>query len=171
MADFNTCFAWLMTSEDPTYSYKATPDAPPGAFAISGINSKAFPIEFQTIAAIPQANRALAVQHFYEWNFWNEWLAQLQSNEVAKRVFDCAVNEGPGHAVKLLQMAVAQLIGVQDGIDGHWGPVTLQRANNCKPDMLAAGFRQVRAQAYRDIVTSNQADAKYLDGWLARAAK
>lgn len=171
MADFPTCFAWVMTSEDPTYSYKATSDAPPGAFVISGINSKKFPIDFQTITAIPQANRGFAIRNFYEWNFWNKWLAQLQSNEVAKRVMDADVNEGPHSGVYGLQVAIEVVSGLPEAKDGVWGPITLEGANNCNPDMLAAAFRQARSDAYRELVKANPVLEKYLAGWLARAGR
>lgn len=171
MADYSIAFAWAMTSEDPRMEYKAVPDIPAGAFAISGINSHYFPDDFKRISAIPQSERGPAVEQFYKDRFWNVWFDRLTSDEVAKRVFDCGINEGPEHAVKLLQAALVNVSGITGGIDGLWGWNTVQKANNCNPDMLAAAFRQARAQAYRDIVSSDQADSKYLAGWLARAEK
>src|ERR1035437_4969108 len=103
MAKWNTAFNWLMDNEDRNREYKIVPDAPPGAHAISGINSAAFPGEYEALAAIAQGERALAVEQFYEAHFWNKWYAQLVSDGVGKRVFDCALNCGAGTAVRLLQ--------------------------------------------------------------------
>ena len=171
MADFKTAFAWAMTSEDPLLHYAAVKDLPAGSFAISGINSHYFPEDFNKISLIAQAERGPAVEQFYEDHFWNVWFDRLESDEVAKRLFDCGINEGPETAVNLLQRAIEAVSGITGGVDGIWGWNTLERANNCNPDMLAAAFRQARAQAYRDIVKAIPKDAGDLPGWLARAEK
>lgn len=171
MASFDVAFQWTMDFEDPERAYKAVPDAPSGAHAISGINSAAFPSDFARINVIPQAERAPAVESFYRLRFWSPWLEQIQSDEVAKRVFDSEFNMGEGTGVKLLQMAVENVSGVSMGVDGLWGPATLHGANTCDPDMLCSAFRTVRQQHYRNIVLKNPADARYLEGWLARAGK
>lgn len=170
-ASFEVSFNWTMDFEDPERLYATVPDAPPGAHAISGINSAAFPSDFARINAIPQAERAPAVESFYQLRFWSPWLEQLQSDELRKRVFDSEFNMGEGTGVKLLQTAVETVSGVSMGVDGLWGPATLHAANTCNPDMLCAAFITARKQHYRDIVNENPADAKYLEGWLARAGK
>lgn len=171
MANFDVSFSWTMDFEDPARAYATVPDAPPGAHVISGINSAAFPSDFARISAIPQSDRLPAIIDFYHLRFWSPWLQQIQSDEVAKRVFDAEFNMGEGTGVKLLQTAIENAAGISLGIDGLWGPATLHGANTCDPDMLAAAFRTVRKQHYRDIVLKNPANAKYLEGWLARAGK
>ena len=57
MADFLISYEWMLNNEDAAHSYAVVPDAPPGAHAISGINSSAFPSQFETIAALPQNQR------------------------------------------------------------------------------------------------------------------
>ena len=162
MSDFSVCFSWMMDNEDRGRKYKTVPDAPPGAQAISGINSAAFPDDFKKINAIPQAKRGPAVQSFYRENFWNKWFDQIESDEVAKRVFDAAVNMGPGTAVKLLQEAAGC------PVDGLWGPDTLA-AVNAEGDALIDVFKQERSAHYQDIVLNDPEDAPYLGAWLARA--
>ena len=170
MADFQTCYDWMMESEDPQRKYAEVPDAPPGAFAISGINSAAFPAEFQVIAKIPQANRGGAIRLFYEVHFWNNWFSQLLSDDLAKRVFDAAVNMGAGTAIRLLQTA-ANALGGALTVDGGWGTLTLTVANSANPAALIAAFIEARENYYRAIVQRNPADQKYLQEWLARAGK
>lgn len=164
MADFATAYAWMMDNEDEAREYANVPDAPPGARAISGINSEAFPVQFAAIAAIAQANRGPAVQNFYESQFWNSWFAQLTSDDLAKRVFDESVNAGEGTAVKLMQMAISPSLTA----DGCWGPKTVAAANSGDYVTL---FISLREQHYRNIAAANPADEKYLDEWLARAKK
>ena len=100
--------------------------------------------------------RQSAVQAFYQDHFWNQWYARLTSDEVAKRVFDAAVNMGPGTAVKLLQQAVGS------SVDGTWGPVTVGAANAVDPSTLVASFQKVRLSHYQGIVASNPTLASYL---------
>lgn len=167
MADFNVAFDWVMGFEDPKREYATVNDAPPGAFAISGINSRAFPSDFQTISVLSMPQRVAAVQAFYELNFWNSWIAQLQSDELAKRVFDAGVNMGKDTAVKLLQQA----LGAAVVRDGAWGPITLQAANSANPDELVGAFKRARIGYYEVIAARNPDDAKYLDGWRVRASQ
>jgi len=176
MSCFNVCFDWMMDSEDPARAYAVVPDAPPGAFAVSGINSAAFPGEFEAIAALAQNERALAVEQFYERNFWNQWFAQIDSDEVAKRVFDMTVNGGAGTEIKLLQQAF-NAVAAQTAstahltVDGQLGPATVTAVNAVNLATLVAAFQKAQEDHYRAIVSANPADAKYLAGWLARAKR
>jgi len=181
MANYLTAFDWIMQFEDPKREYKVTPDACPGGcagpcYAISGVNSGAFPESFKAIAALPQEKRASVVADFYGTFFWNNWLAQLNSDELAKRVFDAAVNMGERPAVKLLQTAINATVSTEPGtyqvvVDGGWGPKTLAEANNRDQQALLAAFQNARCQHYTAIVESNPGSEKYLAGWLARARK
>ena len=170
MASFQIAYDWMLNNEDASREYALAPDAPPGAFAISGINIAAFPAEFQVIAKIPQANRGGAIRLFYEVHFWNNWFSQLLSDDLAKRVFDAAVNMGAGTAIRLLQTA-ANALGGALTVDGGWGTLTLTAANSANPAALIAAFIEARENYYRAIVQRNPADQKYLQEWLARAGK
>jgi lysozyme family protein len=171
LASFDVAYDWMMDFEDPARKHELVPDAPPGAHAISGINSAAFPQEFLTIKVLDQAERAPAVKQFYKTYFWNRWFDQLSSDEVAKRVFDAGVNMGEGTAVKLLQTATEAVLNISVGDDGVWGPRTLSGANTCEPDALSAAFKTARVAHYREIVMRRPSLAVYLQNWLARAGK
>ena len=182
MANWNVAFSWLMQDEDATNLHATVPDSCPSGcagpcWAISGINSGAWPLQFAKINALPQDQRGPEVETFYQAAFWNQWYAQLTSDEVAKRVFDMAVNGGEGTAVKLLQEAVNDAIGIPVSpiklliVDGQLGQDTVQAANFCDVDGIVSRFQQTRCAYYEAIVAKNPADARYLDGWLARARK
>lgn len=177
MADWNTAYNWMMDNEDAQRACKQVPDAGPvGAgpcFAISGINSAAWPAQFAAIAAIPQDQRAPAVQQFYHDNFWNNWFAQVASDDVCKRVFDFAVNGSTHQAVQCLQQAVNSLGGTGARLqeDGGWGPMTLAAVNGADANALVTAFKAQRAAHYRAIVAANPARAQFLNGWIARAEK
>ena len=176
MASFDVALAWLLTSEDPLLTYEPNPD--PGGFAIAGVNSHVFPEDYADIAALPVSQRPAAVASFYRHEFWNQYYAQLNSDEVAKRVFDAAVNMGPGTAVRLLQEAIIDawtdahsITPIELATDGAWGPKTVAAANALNDSLLVQWFKSYRCDHYDEIVAKNPANQKYLAGWLARASK
>lgn len=179
MADWNTAYNWMMNNEDAARACAQVADACPKGvagpcFAISGINSGAWPAEFAAIAAADQAGREPLVQQFYENHFWNKWYAQLNSDELCKRVFDFAVNAGSGKAVRCLQQAVNSLLAPGESPlaeDGGWGAKTLGAANAADPVALVSAFQDTRVAYYQAIVAASPAKAIYLHAWIARARK
>ena len=109
MADWNIAYNWMMDNEDALRTCEQVPDAPPGAFAIGGINSVTWPEAFAAVVALAQEKREPFVRQFHENHFWNMWHEQLESDEVSKRVFDFAVNGGSGSSVRCLQQALNHL--------------------------------------------------------------
>lgn len=179
MADWNTAYTWMMDNEDPRRLCAELPDlCPAGAegpcYAISGINSAVWPDGFEAIAALPQAQREPFVHQFYQKRFWNVWYAQLNSNELAKRVFDMAVKAGSGIAVGCMQQALNRLAG-PDGAqlvdDGAWGPMTVEAANAANPEALVAAFQAQRVAYYQAIATADPRLAIHLPAWTIRAVK
>ena len=175
MADWNTAYNWMMDNEDYPRACKQVPDpGPAGAgpcYAISGINSGAWPTQFAAIAAIQQDQRGPSVQQFYHDFFWNKWFEQVASDDVCKRVFDFAVNANGNAAVRCLQEAVNSLGGTQISEDGHWGPMTVSAVNAANPNALVAAFIAKRVTHYQAIAAANPDRAQYLKGWTARAQK
>jgi hypothetical protein len=179
MADWNTAYNWMMDNEDPARECAEVSDeclagvAGP-CYAISGINSGVWPEEFAAIAALPQAQREPLVQQFYQDHFWNNWYAQLDSNNLAKRVFDFAVNGGSGTSVGCLQQALNKLAG-SDGAqlvdEGEWCPMTVDAANAADPVALVAAFQEQRVAYYLAIAAAKPSLAMHLPVWIARAEK
>jgi hypothetical protein len=179
MADWNTAYNWVMDFEDAPRACAQVPDACPDGtagpcFAISGINSGAWPAEFAPIAALPPGDREPLVQQFYQNHFWNTWFAQVVSDEVCKRVFDFAVNGGSGISVHCLQQAVNSLLAsgaAPIAQDGDWGPMTLGAVNAADPVALQAAFQAKRIAHYQAIVAADRSKAAYLSAWTARAGE
>ena len=168
MADFASCYAFVLANEDYTPPrYATVPDptkADPLALAISGINSAEFPEDFEPIfAAKTPADRAPLVAVFYHKTYFTPHLAQL-SNPVAMRLMDAEVNEGTDAGVKLLQKACLAL-GANVEVDGALGPLTIAAANGCDQDALVAAFKAARVAAYKAIGGPD------LPEWIARANK
>lgn len=172
MSKFADAFAFLMSNEDASYAYAEVLDpvvGDPEAHAISGVNSAAWPIAFQGLRVTAQSARGPGVRGFYLKDFWTPLnLGLLQDQDLASRVLDCCVDQGPGTGIKLLQRSVNAVRGPTVRaitVDGVLGPKTSEAANVLNPVLLLANFRQLRADAYRAI------GGPSLSAWLARAAK
>jgi lysozyme family protein len=170
MADYANALSYLLDNEDAERQYATVPDA--GGWAISGINSRAFPEDFQRINALLPDQRATQVAQFYLLTFWVPMkLGGLNAQDVANRVLDMAVNAGMGSGARLLQQAVNRLRPDSVTVDGLIGSQTLTEANACDAAALLDQYRALRIQHYRDIAASIPADQKYLNVWLQRASK
>jgi len=102
------------------------------------------------------------VERIYRAEFWR--FDGITSQLVASKIFDLDVNMGLGTAVRLAQ----QILGV--AVDGSYGPATEAAINAQDPYALVAQLCAAAAGHYRVIVANRPASAKYLAGWLARAA-
>lgn len=182
MASFEIAYNWMQAQEDAADLHAIVPDkCPKGCtllhcFAISGVNSGAWPAEYAAIANTPQAERGPLVKTFYLAHFWctpngSSWYAQLTSDDVVKRVFDFAVNAGSVAAVRCLQTAVTMAEDCSLVVDGKWGSHTVDAVNSDDPDRLIPQFKAMRVAHYEDIARENPADAVYLAAWTARALR
>lgn len=171
MASFRNSLNFVLDNEDSQREYADVPDAPPGARAISGINSHSYPADYAHIAALPQAERGPAVAAFYAANFWDHWLAEVASDPAAARIMDAEVNEGQGTGIRLAQEAANKARSSNLEIDGVWGPATVLAINACDPQEFVGCFRAARIARYQDLVKKNPARAVYLDNWITRAQK
>ncbi len=171
MADFQIAYDWMMENEDARRACVSVADPTehnPCARAISGINSAYFPVEFSAIDAAAGERRAELVRAFYGARFWNGYLSQLASDEVAKRVFDAMVNMGAGTGVRLLQESISDPASeshIHVKADGVLGPLTVRAANAATDFQLVKVFKARRAAHYKEIGGPN------LAAWLKRAAK
>ena len=166
MADFDTCYAFVLPNEDwtpPRFEVEPDPTkSDPNAKVVSGVNSAAFPEDFAAIAALPMAERPAAVRAFYEKTYWNRWIQQLE-NPIAMRVMDAEVNSG-GEGVRLLQQA-CKALGATLDVDEIWGPLTVAAANACNLPDLVKTFKSLRVAFYQSLGGPTVAE------WVARAQK
>jgi len=104
--------------------------------------------------------RAAAFYHEAFWDGLN--LGLIDDQTVAGKVFDLAVNIGPGTAVKLLQRVAA----VRE--DGMLGPETSAAINRELPGAVLAAIRAAGERHYRALVRVHPKWTPLLPGWLAR---
>jgi lysozyme family protein len=103
----------------------------------------------------------------YASDYWNGY-GEIDDQLLATKVFDMAVNAGPGTSIKCLQRA-CNAMGASLTVDGGMGPNTVYAANRMNPSLLVPEFIKACVDHYTAIVGVHPEDAKFLNGWLARA--
>lgn len=88
---------------------------------------------------------------------------EIESERIAIKLFDCAVNMGPHRAIKLAQEALNDL-GHWLSADGVIGPKTLGALNKVDEDVFFLFFVAKLEQFYIGLNRP-----KYQKGWLRRA--
>lgn len=167
MSQYLPALNYTLDWEDPKRLYAVVPDT--GGYAISGINSAAWPVEFKAISSAPQKERSNMVFDFYRFNFWNVMkVGGINFQDLANRVLDEGVNASSEVGIKLLQRATLA-VGSKLDVDGVMGPETLEVVNGLDPERLLAWYRQTRLNYYIDITTEHPQFERYLPEWEIRA--
>lgn len=104
-----------------------------------------------------------AINDLYKSKYWDRVKCdQIENQEIANKVFDIAVNMGPGTSAKLLQTT----LGVT--VDGKIGNQTLTALNAMDFDLFMAQFRLVIIARYIGICRKRYKSRKFLYGWIKR---
>lgn len=165
MADFLPSFERVLRNEGGYVLHTVPGDR--GGQTYAGIARNAWP-RWQGWRSIDAGGEPAAemVRGFYRANFWTPLrLEEVQSPDIARTLFDFAVNAGTGTASKLAQVVA----GVTP--DGRIGPKTLAALNMSDPDVFLARFALAKIARYRDIVTRDRSQAKFLLGWINRTLR
>lgn len=94
----------------------------------------------------------------YRQDFWEKCKIELLPPALRLIVFDCAVNQGPGVAVGLLQAAVGAKV------DGALGPETLTKLQGLNAQKVLEKYAALRLERYQ----RNPKFAYFGDGWTKR---
>jgi len=106
---------------------------------------------------------------WYRANIWDHYqLDRILDCGVASKVFDLAVNIGPGTAFGQLQRCLNAFMGANLTVDGILGPATISEINTADPNLLLADYKQTVLLYYDLLVRKNPALASDLPGWTAR---
>ncbi|MCH8029078.1 MAG: peptidoglycan-binding protein [Candidatus Dadabacteria bacterium] len=137
--------------------YVNDPDDPGGETKF-GISKRSFPI--LDIKSLTR-NQAVAI---YWGDYWKPEYDKINSEAIATKVFDLAVNTGHRTAHQRLQEAVnISMSETKLTMDGIIGPVTLSCLNRTRPMQVMTWFLVAMEKYYRSLNKP-----KFLDGWLNR---
>lgn len=125
------------------------------------------------------------VRAFYQEKFWPVQFDQLDQ-DIANELFDTAVNQGLGSAIKYLQSALNLLNRNQKDYpnlptDGGMGPVTIacynsliatqkypSRSYNKIVKVLLKVMNYFQMKRYIDLVAKDESQEEFLFGWTER---
>lgn len=126
--------------------------ADPGGETKWGISRRAHPnIEIKTLTR----EQAVAL---YRAEYWDRYhFDRIEHPVLAAKVFDVAVNVGPGRALRWLQRAA----GVSE--DGFVGPLTASQVNLAEPLGVLGRFLGLACRYY--LALNNK---RFENGWLRR---
>jgi lysozyme family protein len=99
---------------------------------------------------------------YYTEHYWKPLYSQIDSQQIANKLFDLGVLFGVGTAVKNLQAALNL------DMDGLFGPATLAATNSAQPDKLLEQFKNEMISHARAIGAANPNDAPDVDDWVRR---
>jgi len=106
------------------------------------------------------------VRDFYNVNFWDKVRGDdIQSQDVARNLFDFAVNAGVKTAVSLAQATVGA------SPDGVLGEKTLSAINATDSELFVARYALAKMARYAAIVTKDRSQAKFILGWINRTLR
>jgi lysozyme family protein len=111
-----------------------------------------------------------AAKDIYRKLFWDKpGYDRINDQLVATKIFDCAVNCGPGRAHKMAQKA-ANRLGAGLGVDGNLGPLSIAAINACDPAQFLQAMAAEMLLYYQGIVAKNPSLGVFLKNWTHRAA-
>lgn len=161
MADFEPAYEGMVRNEGGYVLHNVAGDR--GGMTYAGIARNMNP-QWAGWPVIDSGSEPPAdmVRAFYRANFWNPISGdELQHQSTAQTIFDFHVNTG--RPARVLAQIVA---GVTP--DGSFGPRTVQALNAYDPDKFVMAYAIAKIARYRDIVTRDRTQAKFLLGWINR---
>jgi lysozyme family protein len=151
MANFNIAVEHVLGNEG---GYVNDPDDPGGETKY-GISKRAFPnIDISSLSI----EDAKAIYRHEYWRF-----ESVESQAVANKLLDMAVQFGLSTAVRLLQ----NVLHVTS--DGIFGANSLRSTNAQKESVLLQELRIACAVRYCLVISRNTSLIKYVNGWMRRA--
>lgn len=152
MAEFELAIPTVLANEG---GYVNDPNDPGGETKY-GIDKESYPnVDIKNLTMA----QATAI---YLRDFWK--FDGLLNQDVANKLFDSYVNMKHA-AIKVAQ----QVVGTT--ADGAYGPNTEHLINAMDSGFFLSKFRAALASHYQEIVATHPSEAKFLNGWLRRAAQ
>lgn len=168
MAQYESALQMVLFHEGTDFSDNPSDSGGPSRYGISlrFYKSKVQPDATAETIKNLTVNDAASI---YENYFWNRApFAEIQSQALANRVFDLAVNMDITPAIHCLQLAVNDCKDDPIPLDGILGVKTLNAVNSIPEQNLYIQLITRAMMYYRNIVIKNPKNEIFLSGWLNR---
>lgn len=161
MASFKSAFERMLLDEGGMVLHNVPGDR--GGQTYAGIARNMHP-NWQGWKAIDagETPSSQLVYDFYKSKFWDDIKGDdITSHQIASDIFNFYVNTG--RPAKIL----AQLV-VNVTPDGSFGPRTIAALNSADPEKFILSYALAKIARYRDIVTKDRTQMKFILGWINR---
>lgn len=162
MADFNPAFESTIRNEGGYKLHTVAGDR--GGMTYAGIARNRWPSwgGWRDLDHGETPDTAL-VRDFYRAQFWDRVRGDdIADQRVATTLFDFSVNAGTGTAIKLAQVVAGTTP------DGALGEKTLAAVNAIDGEKFVLAYALAKIARYRDIVSRDRSQGKFLLGWINR---
>lgn len=99
---------------------------------------------------------------YYMEHYWKPLYSQIESQDIADKLFDMGVLFGIGTAVKLAQTVLNTVA------DGIFGPNSLSMLNQVDPFSFLQAFKMALVSHVIGICDAQPKDRVFLGGWVKR---
>jgi lysozyme family protein len=99
---------------------------------------------------------------YYVEHYWKALYSEIESQDIANKLFDMGVLFGVGTAVRLLQTGLSLVV------DGAFGPATLAAINEADPYSALQAYKTTLVSHTIGIANSQPKDRVFLAGWIKR---
>jgi type VI secretion system secreted protein VgrG len=165
MADFNEAMAYVYDNEKG-YSDRATDKGGPTNLGVTMALWSKWIERQATVDDMKSLTRELTDPMYKKW-FWDfSKLGEILDQAIATAIMDESVNNGPGNAVKLAQLAS----GIPR-IDGVLGSNSVAWINKIPYKNFFGNYLPLLQEHYIDIAIKDPAELPNLKGWLHRSQK
>jgi lysozyme family protein len=152
MSDSKTAIALTLVHEG---GYVNNPNDSGGATKY-GITQRDMP-DVNIADITPEQATAYYVEHY-----WKALYSEIESQDIANKIFDMGVLFGVGTAVRLLQTGLNLIV------DGAFGPATLAAVNEADPYSLLQAYKTTLVSHAIGIANAQPKDRVFLAGWIKR---
>lgn len=164
MADFVPAYEIMIRNEGGYVLHNVPGDR--GGMTYAGIARNKNP-HWEGWAAIDRGDTPITedVRRWYKINFWDPIRGDALAHQtVAQTIFDFHVNAG--RPARILAQIVIDVTP-----DGVFGPKTVAALNGYDPEKFVLAYALAKIARYRDIVTRDRSQGKFLLGWINRTLK
>lgn len=160
---FHTCFDIVLECEGGYINHKNDR----GGATNFGVTQQTYDNYREAKQLLKQSVKFISLTEAKEiyYVYWLDAKCDHVQAPVDLLVFDCAINSGPGRAIKLLQNAL------KINSDGVFGKMTLLSLDNIEPKELAKRYLGEREAFYDRLVAKDSTQQVFLKGWKNRLDK
>ena len=153
---------------DGVYTNKSTDLGGPTKWGVSQLGTRLNTGTAWTAERIQALTKQDAIAYYLQY-YWPQIYGLILCQDVASKIFDTGVVDGPRTAVRICQRALRDLGKQSLSVDGAFGPQTLAQVNMVDGDDLLRAFIHQQIARIDQIIADDPGQAVNRHEWMVRA--